>query len=422
MENLIKMVQYGCGKMSQWTMRYAVEKGIQIVGAFDISEKVIGKDIGMIFSDKDYGVTVKSSNEFEDFLKNNQVDIVVVTTMSLLSDVYDALEICARNGVNAITTCEEAFFPQNSNPVLYTKLDNLAQENDCTICGSGYQDVFWGNLISVIAGATHKITRIEGKSSYNVEDYGIALARAHGAGLTVEEFNEQIASADEISADERIDKIVNGSFLPSYMWNVNGWFIGRLGLNMKNQSLKSQVQKCIPQIAEKDIHSETLGLTIPKGSCTGMSAVVTTETEEGIVIETQCIGKVYGEDDFDCNDWKIIGEPNTEVVINRPSTVELTCATIINRIPEVIMAPGGYFTTDMMPENYYKHRPMHEYVGGNCCCCGDDDCDCGDECHCHEDGHECTCGDECHCDEEHDCGCGGHGHHHCHCHDEEDDD
>lgn len=47
------------------------------------------------------------------------------------------------------------------------------------------------------------------------------------------------------------------------------------------------------------------------------------------------------------------------------------------------------------------------------CHCGDDDCSCGDECHCHEEHHECHChedGHECHCHEEH---------HECHCHEDE---
>ena len=44
----INMVQYGCGKMSAYTMRYALEKGVKIVGAFNINPSIIGKDIAQI--------------------------------------------------------------------------------------------------------------------------------------------------------------------------------------------------------------------------------------------------------------------------------------------------------------------------------------------------------------------------------------
>lgn len=58
-------------------------------------------------------------------------------------------------------------------------------------------------------------------------------------------------------------------------------------------------------------------MTIPAGHATGMSAVVTTVTEEGIVIEGEYIGKVYAAGEVDQNVWAIYGEPNTEVIINR---------------------------------------------------------------------------------------------------------
>lgn len=265
--------------------------------------------------------------------------------MSLLADVKEALLTCAKCGVNAITTCEEAFYPMNSNPTLTSEIDNLAKENNCTITGSGYQDAFWGNLITTLTGASHNITKIKGSSSYNVEDYGIALAKAHGAGLTKEEFASQVASADEISDEERQKVIESGKYAPSYMWNVNGWLCDKLGL-----TVVSQRQKCVPQFNDYDIESSTLGMTVKAGMATGMSAVVTTETKEGITLETECIGKVYNKDEFDRNEWTVYGEPNTTMVIEKPSTVELTCATIVNRIPDVIASEPGFIPTSRMGE------------------------------------------------------------------------
>lgn len=343
-----KVFQYGCGKMSVYTMRYVIENGGQIVGAVDINPNVIGKDIGDIMETDKKGILVEDVKNVEGLLNELKPDCVIVTTMSLLNDVQDALMICAKCGVNAITTCEEAFYPMNSNPNLTKKIDELAKKNNCTITGSGYQDAFWGNLITTLVGASHNITKIKGSSSYNVEDYGIALAKAHGAGLTKEEFEKEIASIDEISKEERQKIIESGNYAPSYMWNVNGWLCDKLGL-----TVISQTQRCIPQFNDYDIDSSTLNMTVKAGMVTGMSAVVTTQTKEGITLETECIGKVYNKDEFDRNEWTVFGEPDTTLVIEKPATVELTCATIVNRIRDVIDCEPGFIPTSRMGELKY---------------------------------------------------------------------
>ena len=349
MDQKVKVVQYGTGKMALYTMRYVYEKGGQVVGAVDVNPDVVGKDIGEILGTENKGVIVTHADNAEEMLKQAKPDICIVETRSLFSEVEDALYLCARLGINAITTCEEAFFPANSNPKATKRIDELAKKNNCTITGSGYQDIYWGQLISSIAGSTQTIKKIKGSSSYNVEDYGIALAQAHGAGLSLADFEKEIASADNITNEERQELINKGEFLPSYMWNVNGWLCEKLGL-----TVESQTQKCVPQTHSEDIFSSTLNMTVKAGDATGMSAVVTTTTKEGIIIESECIGKVYSKEDFDKNEWTVIGEPETTLVINRPATVELTCASVVNRIPDVISAKAGYVPTEEIGELTYK--------------------------------------------------------------------
>ena len=345
----MKVIQYGCGKMSKYTMRYVYEKGGEIVGAIDVNPAVIGKDIGTIMETETKGVVVENVDKAREVLSTTKPDACIITTMSLLSDLEEALLLCAELGVNAITTCEEAFFPGNSNPNLTAKIDELAKQNNCTITGSGYQDIFWGQLVTSICGATQSIKKIVGESWYNVEDYGIALAEAHGAGLTLDEFDEKIASVDRMSKEERQKLIDDGVYSPSYMWNVNGWLCQKLGL-----TVKSQTQKCVPETYSEDIESSTLGMTIKAGDATGMSAVVTTETEEGIILETKCVGKVYAPDEYDINEWTVIGEPNTTVTVRRPATVELTCASVVNRLPDLVKAKPGFVPTSSMEDLTYK--------------------------------------------------------------------
>ena len=360
MERKVKVAQFGCGNMGKICMKYAIDNGAELVAAFVRNPDHIGKNVGMLIEgvDDDFGPVMVDSANFSEELDRVKPDIVILTTMSLMKDVFPIMLACAEKGVNLISTCEEAIYPEVSNPGLTQKLNEVAKANNCTLTGTGVQEFHWGTVVDNMAAALNKITRVEGLAKNSVDDFGIAFANSFGVGLMPDAFAAGVGAAYKISEEEEKEQIANGTFNPAFMWNSNAWLCDKMGFTITKQE-----QDLIPVIVEVDTPCATLDRVIPAGEVIGAKQQVITYTEEGLVIQSDLLGVVYGPDDYEINDWKVFSEGNeTFTKMAEPPTVENTCAIIVNRILDIINCEPGFVPTSRMPACKYLVKPMNCYV------------------------------------------------------------
>jgi 4-hydroxy-tetrahydrodipicolinate reductase len=340
----IKVVVYGVGAMNSIATRLMLEKGVDIVGALARSPEKVGRDLGEV-AGLGYETGVLIEDDPERLLSTRSADIAVIAVASYMSDMYEHLRVCVEHGVNAITISEEALYPWNTSPMQTAELDHLARRNGVTITGTGHQDVYWVNLVSMVMATAHRIETVTGKASWNVDDFGPEVAKDQRVDTTVEDFETWLAETARP---------------PSFGKNTLGALVEDLGVTVVEQSSTTR-----PEVATQPVASSALGLTVETGRVIGFTDVDTIVSDPGITLSFEMTGRLYLAGEADINDWTITGEPELHLSNPAVPTGMTTVTQLVNRIPDVINAPPGFVTMEKLPRPRYRTFPLGAYLDHN---------------------------------------------------------
>jgi 4-hydroxy-tetrahydrodipicolinate reductase len=340
----IKAVVYGVGAMNSVATRLMIDKGVDIVGALARSPEKVGRDLGEV-AGLGYETGVLVEDDPERVLSTRQADIAVIAVASYMSDMFEHLRLCAAHSVNAVTISEEALYPWNTSPMQSAELDRLARRNGVTITGTGHQDVYWVNLVSMVMATAHRIDTVTGKASWNVDDFGPEVAKDQRVDTTVEDFDRWLAETARP---------------PSFGKNTLGALVEDLGVTVAEQSSTTR-----PELATQPVASAALNLTVEPGRVIGFTDIDTVVSDQGITLTFEMTGRLYLEGEADINDWTVTGEPELHLSNPAVPTGMTTCTQLVNRIPDVINAPPGFVTIEKLPRPRYRTYPLGFYLEHN---------------------------------------------------------
>ena len=338
----IRVILYGVGAVGSLIAKALLEKqGIKIVGAVDIAEDKLGKDLGEVLGlNKKLGV--KISKTADSALSKTKADIAVHATSSYLEDTYPQIASIVKKGVNVVSTCEELSYPHLTHPRLAKKLDVLAKKHNVTVLGTGINPGFlMDTLVITLTAACQKIEKIEAVRVMNAATRRLPFQKKIGAGLTVKEFKNKIENKE-----------------------ITGHVGLKQSIAMIADTLKWKLEKIVtepvqPVTAKKTVKSPYI--TVKAGNVAGLRQKAEGVSKGKKLITLDFQAYIGAEEEYDA--ITILGVPNVKQKIQPCVHGDLgTVAVITNSIPKVINAPAGLLTMKDLPVPSAAVEDMRKYV------------------------------------------------------------
>jgi 4-hydroxy-tetrahydrodipicolinate reductase len=324
----IKVVQYGLGPIGLGIVEVLLTRPwVQLVGAIDIDESKVGKDVGQLLGNpRRIGVTV--SDKAKDILKHVSPDIVTHATSSYMKTIHPQIIEIIEHGASVVSTAEELSYPFVKYPELAREIDEKARNKKLKVLGTGVNPGFLLDTLAVaLSGVCQRVNSIRAERVVDASRRRLPLQKKTGAGLSPEEFEQKVAQGaiKHVGLPESVGLITLAM----------GWKVGEIQ------------ERITPVIAEAPVASDYI--KVPAGSVAGVRQVAKgiLAGEELVVLDLRMyLGAQNPHDSV-----LIDGVPPVDMIIRGGvQGDQATPAIIVNSLPKIVhLEPGLRTMLDMPP-------------------------------------------------------------------------
>ena len=189
---MIKVVEWGTGKMGQGLLGYILDrpKDIELVGFIVTNPAKEGKTVGELLGRP---CDVKMTTDFEEVLAKKP-DVVCINTQTNLDEVEPQIVPALKAGADVICIAEKLAYPWASDPARADLFDRVAKENGVTILGTGINPGFMLDALIVMwSSICMRVDSIEASRVNDLSPFGPTVMTGQGVGTTVEQFEKGVA-------------------------------------------------------------------------------------------------------------------------------------------------------------------------------------------------------------------------------------
>jgi 4-hydroxy-tetrahydrodipicolinate reductase len=314
----ITVAQMGLGPIGAGIARLLWEKdSFDLVAACDIDPNKQGKDLGE-FLNLNQPTGIRIAGDILPILEAGGVQVVTHCTASSLPAVAPQIEACVQAGVHVVSTAEELAFPVEKNREIAAHLDQIAGEHNRVILGTGVNPGYIMDFLPIVLSAPcREVERVYVKRVQNASLRRKPLQEKVGAGMTPQQFEEEIASKrGHVGLPESVYMIATGL----------GWQLERFEEGIE------------PVLASEPEKSEFFN--VEAGRVLGIHQVANGYMDGKEVITLELSMYLGAPDPGDS--IHISGEPEVQMEIKGGLNGDIaTVSIVVNSIPSVLSSSPG---------------------------------------------------------------------------------